>query len=1075
MRSSGGANNNFHNMDNDLSARLKAIWEDVLGIDEIKLTDNFFDLGGDYRKIVLVADRLQSHLRDYIYPVALYDAPTLAGLAAYLQRHYPRTIKESFESVSPYDFSGPAYTTRINHYHVALARQWITPLPSMEAVAGLPGKKNPSAIFILSAPRSGSTLLRVMLAGNPGLFAPPELNLLNFNTLGERKAACSTRYRFMLEGAIRAVMALKGCDANRAVEILAQYEKQDLSAWAFYRLLQEWMGVRTLVDKTTAYTLDIETLKRAEAYFDKACYIHLVRHPGGMVHSVGEVRFDRLFFRGAHPFAPEELGQVLWVISNQNILKFLSGIPSHRQHRVLFEELVREPKQTVRDICRFLGLEFHPEMLNPYEDGAQKMTDGVHLKTVGDPKFLQHDTIRISIADRWKEDGLQASLGEEALEIAEDFGYPRIPDPGSLDAEPREALDHSWQDGLVHKMFEAQVGRTPNQVALEFEGRQLTYRELNQSANQLAHYLLSLGVGPEVPVGICVERSIEMIIGILGILKAGGVYVPIDPAYPKNRLAFMLADIEAAVLLTLSELLDDLPICSARIVCLDSGQGTFSQESREDPVSNVNPENTAYVIYTSGSSGEPKGVVVEHRAAARHFGAMRDAFRITPKDRVLQFTSLNFDVSLEQVFVALLSGASLILRGKQIWGKDEFYQKLSELDLTVINLPAGYWAQVCDAAESRSTLYPNERLRLVIIGSDVILPECVKLWQRSPLGRAQLMNAYGPTESVITSMLYSIPPGYFESRPLESVPIGYPVNDRWVYILDRDANPVSRGEVGEICIGGPLLARGYLNRPDLTADRFTPDPFSDQPGARMYRTGDLARYLPGGEIDFLGRMDAQLKIQSIRVEPGEIEAALRRHPMVVEAVALPKQHPSGITQLVAYVVQSSRGIESGSQAAYHQELRNFLAEILPAYMLPSSIISIEAMPLTLSGEIDERALPIPEEWISEPSLGSIAAMSSMEQTVASIWQAFLGVEVTDLDVNFFDLGGHSLQVVQVHSKLCEVLERDIPITDLFRYTTVSALAGYLSRGDGERGSFPDVKARAEKRKARFARRVPREG
>jgi len=600
------------------------------------------------------------------------------------------------------------------------------------------------------------------------------------------------------------------------------------------------------------------------------------------------------------------------------------------------------------------------------------------------------------------------------------------------------------RDKCVHELFEEQVERTPDAIAVVFEDQQLTYRQLNSRANQLAHYLMRKGVGPEVLVGICVERSLEMVIGILGILKAGGAYVPLDPTYPKERLSFMLDDARVPVLLTQQRLVKELPTHGAVVICLDADWGAvIAQENKENTVSGVKADNLAYVIYTSGSTGQPKGVLIEHQALASHCLTIIDHYQLRHSDRVLQFASLNFDASLEQMLPTLSVGASLCLRDRDLWTSGEFHQKVAELGLTVVNLSPAYWQQwIHILLHSRNAAHSSQ-IRLVICGGDILHAESLRLWAQTPLRSARLLNAYGPTETTITATTFEVSQWVDHACSDLQIPIGRPLGNRQIYILDSQRGLVPIGVPGELHIGGSGLARGYLHRPELTAEKFIPNPFSKEKGARMYKTGDLARYLPDGNIEFLGRIDNQVKIRGFRVELGEIEAVLVQHPSVVEAIVIARKDQLDDKQLVAYVVFRKRS------SVTNHEMRNFLRQKLPDYMTPSAFVMMDSLPLTPSGKIDRRALPAPDVERPGAEDFSVAPRSPIEEVVAGIWCEILGRNEVSVRDNFFELGGHSLLATQVISRLRKVFEVDLPLRTLFESPTVEELAFALLQREGE--------------------------
>lgn len=617
----------------------------------------------------------------------------------------------------------------------------------------------------------------------------------------------------------------------------------------------------------------------------------------------------------------------------------------------------------------------------------------------------------------------------------------RLSDLPLLTETERQQLLVEWngtktecqRDLCIHQLFEAQVKRTPDAIAVVFEAEQLTYRELNRRANQLAHHLQALGVGPEVLVALCMERSLEMVIGLSGILKAGGAYVPLDPAYPKERLAFMLKDAQVPVLITQERLVSRFAEPDAKVICLDSGWETMARESGENPGSSTLPENLAYVIYTSGSTGQPKGVLVSHGAIADHCRNAQRYYELDYRDVVLQFASLSFDVSLEEILPTLIVGARLVIMGTNVWQPAEFHRKISEFGLTVLNLPTAYWQELAREWAGVPELIPNIQPRLFIVGGDTMLPDVLKFWQRTPVNSIRLLNAYGPTETTITATAFEIAPRPGENTTYQRVPIGRPLANRAIYILDQHSNPVPIGVHGYLHIGGVGLARGYLNRPDLTAVKFVPDPFRAEPGARMYKTGDLARYRPDGNIEFLGRADHQVKIRGFRIELGEIEAVLGQHPAVREAVVLAREDAPGEKRLVAYVVAESTA----------DELRRSLKDKLPEYMVPAVVVLLEALPVTPNGKVDRRALPAPDRPRRELERAFVAPRDDLELQLAHIWEEVLGVRPVGVRDNFFELGGHSLLAVRLFALIETRLGKKLPLTTVFQGATVEHLAGVL--------------------------------
>lgn len=616
--------------------------------------------------------------------------------------------------------------------------------------------------------------------------------------------------------------------------------------------------------------------------------------------------------------------------------------------------------------------------------------------------------------------------------------------PLLTDAERRQLLVE-WNeikadqpnDLCIHQLFEEQVERTPEAIAIGFNDQQLTYRELNTRTNQLANHLRALGVGPEVTVGLYLTHSLEMVIGLLGILKAGGVYVPLDPAYPKERLAFMLEDADVPVLLTQELLLAGLPEHNATVVCLSSDWEAFARESAVNPACSTAPGNLAYVIYTSGSTGQPKGVPVSHGAIAEHCLTVQRHYELTSSDKVLQFASLSFDVSLEQILPTLIVGARLVIMSTGVWSTTDFHSEVAAHGLTVLNVPTGYWQELARDWAGLVELLPKIQPRVFIVGGDTMLPEVLDLWQRTPMSSIRLMNAYGPTETTITATAFDITPGPREHSTLQRIPIGRPLASREIYILNKSGNPVPVGIPGEMHIGGTCLARGYLNRADLTAETFIPNPFSGKPGARLYKTGDLARYLPDGNIEFLGRSDQQVKIRGFRIELGEVETALRQHPAVREAIVLARERTPGEKQLVAYVVAERRPLLTTS------ELGGFLKETLPDYMVPAVFVALDALPLMLNGKVDRGALPATDRTRSEPGRGFVAPRDALELQLTNLWEEVLGIRPIGVTDNFFELGGHSLAAVRLFALMEKRLGKKVPLATIFQGATVEHLADIL--------------------------------
>jgi amino acid adenylation domain-containing protein len=1350
-----------------LEKMLAEMWQSVLRVSEVGIEDNFFELGGDSIHAAVLINSLQKRLGAVVYVVALFDAPTIASLAAYLDENYRDAVARACGDETRGDDEEEARLVaarRIDASQIARVRELIDEQTTRQEVETARAKKNPPAVFVLSPPRSGSTLLRVMLGGHPSLFAPPELELLSFATLAERREELSGRYQFWLEGTIRALMQIDDLDAERAAALMRDCESRGLTTQQFYALMQERIGARTLVDKTPSYALEERVLRRAENYFDGARYIHLLRHPLGMIRSFEEAKLEQVFFRYRHPFTRRELAELVWVVSQQNILKFLETVPTTRQHRMSFERLVREPQAVLDELCAFLGVEFHPEMLQPYRDKGTRMTDGIHplSKMLGDVKFHEHQGIDAGAADSWKTAPQRATpLGDATRELAAVLGYElpeetvrdahaslasshreltpirpaarrgtrlaplsfaqqrlwfidqitldspfyNIPEAlrlrGQLDVRALErsldeivrrhealrtnftlngdepvqsvgeasahvALDvldltdapqaeeealrlaveeahrpfnlssdllirarllrlgvqdhvllitmhhiasdgwsmgiffrelaalyesysegraatlaelpvqyadfavwqreyltgavldeqitywrerlggelpvlelltdrtrpalltykgadeqfalspeltsrlkalarregatsfmlllaafktllqrytgqtdiivgtpvagrsraelehligffvntlvlrtdlagdptflqllarvrqatlgayahqdvpfeklveelqperdmsrnpifqvmfalqnapmedlslrglqlealpiandatrfdiefHLWEsdgalagnliyntdlfdastvarllehfqnllaavaaepetrisalsmlsederrqtlfawndtardyprDRCVHELFAEQAARTPDAVAVTFEGERITYRELDARSNRMARYLRARGVGGEVLVGVMMERSVEMIVALLAILKAGGAYVPLDLAYPARRLQFMLEDAGVRVLLAGREQLRLLPRTTAEVICMDDARPEIDGESPERLHANATPDNLAYVIYTSGSTGTPKGVCINHRAINR-LVCNTNYVELRASDCVAQAANSAFDAATFEIWGALLHGARLAIVSRDVSiSPQEFAEYIRAQGVSVLFLTTALFNQM--ARNVPSAFAP---LNYLLFGGEAVDPQSVRkvLLEGAP---RHLLHVYGPTENTTFSTWHAVTE---VATTATTVPIGRPLSNSQAYVLDAAMQPSAVGAAGELYVGGDGLMRGYLRRPELTAEKLVPHPFSTQRGARLYRTGDRVRLTAGGALEFLGRFDDQIKVRGFRIEPGEIEAALEEHAAVRECVVAVREEQAGERRIVAYVV-----------------------------------------------------------------------------------------------------------------------------------------------------------------------------
>ncbi len=585
----------------------------------------------------------------------------------------------------------------------------------------------------------------------------------------------------------------------------------------------------------------------------------------------------------------------------------------------------------------------------------------------------------------------------------------------------------------IHQLFEEQVKRSPDAIAVKFESTYLTYQQLNQRANQLAHHLRSLGVGSEVLVGICVERSLEMVVGLLGIIKAGGAYVPLDPAYPLERLEFILADTQTPVMLTKEALLNKLPPHESHVICLDSDWVAIAQNSQQNPVNQTTADNLIYVIYTSGSTGNPKGVMIPHHGIYNQLYWRQTTFGLTPTDKVLQTISLSFDPSVWQIFWPLCFGAQLIM-ARPGGHQDTAYlvKVITEQQITIIGLVPSIMRLLLE----EKGIEGFSCLRYIMCGGEALPVELIeRFFDRLNLDNV-LHNCYGPTEASIDATFFPCQRG----TNYIFAPIGRPITNAQIYILNENLQPVDVGEAGELYISGSGLARGYLNCPELTDEKFITNPVINSKFNRLYKTGDLARYLPDGNIEFIGRIDYQVKIRGFRIELGEIEATLAKHPSVKESVIVSREDVVGDKHLVAYVVRKQESIITT------RELRSFLTNRLPDYMIPRTFVMLDILPLNPNGKVDRRALPIPEP-VREDLETFVAPRDQLEYKLTQIWQELLNVQPIGIRDNFFALGGDSLLAVKLFSQIEHSFHRNLLLSSLLPSGTVEALANIIRQSE----------------------------
>jgi len=611
-----------------------------------------------------------------------------------------------------------------------------------------------------------------------------------------------------------------------------------------------------------------------------------------------------------------------------------------------------------------------------------------------------------------------------------------------LSAPEREQLLVEWNDTAVEypkdkcfsQLFEEQVERTPEAVAVVCEGERLTYGELNGRANQFAHYLQSLGVGPEVLVAVQLERSFDFAVTVLGILKAGGAYLPLDNALPPERLDYILEDSQAAVLVCKRNHLARLPATAAKRVAIDDPVWKRQFEHARfaaNPNNKATADGLAYVMYTSGSTGKPKGVQITHRSMLNHNFAFANAFKLCAADRVLQFSSLSFDISIEELFPTWLTGALVVMRPDEILEPGKFWEFVASEAISILNLPTAFWHQLVPLLKDGSV--PSS-LRLVVVGGEKASQQTYETWKRVVPESVPFINTYGPTETTVTATLCGDDP----RQDHDVLSIGRPIDNVRVYILDQRLQPVPIGCPGELHIGGLGVARGYLNRPELTAEKFIPNPFSSVPGARLYRTGDLARYLPDGNIEFVGRKDNQVKIRGYRIELGEVESVIRDYEGVAEAVVMVREDEPGQKRLVGYVVWWE-GTEGDSQ------LRSYLQGKLPEYMVPGVLVVLEGLPLMPNGKVDRKALPKAEGRLAGAGTEMVGPRTPEEEVMAGLWRQVLQLKEVGIHDKFFELGGHSLLATQLVLRVRETFGLGLPLRTLFEKPTIAQLAEVIAR------------------------------
>jgi amino acid adenylation domain-containing protein len=606
-------------------------------------------------------------------------------------------------------------------------------------------------------------------------------------------------------------------------------------------------------------------------------------------------------------------------------------------------------------------------------------------------------------------------------------------------ADPGPSRDHRfqllerWNDTrtdfpqvCTHQLFEQQAARAPAMVAVVSGRRRISYRELNEGANKIAHWLRKRGVGPDVLVGVSLERSPQMVMALLAVWKAGGAYVPIDPAYPAERLSFMIEDAQPLVLLTEEKCRQLFSAMSDKAICLDSEWSTFDREAGENLLTTADPANLAYVMYTSGSTGKPKGAMITHRGLVNYLWWAIRTYAVETGRSVPVHSSISFDLTVTSLYTPLLAGGTVELLPDDVGAQNLVAALLRAGDRSLVKITPAHLQLLSQQISPEDA---GGMSRTFVIGGENLLAETLEFWRTAAPG-TRLINEYGPTETVVGCCVYEL--GATDPRS-GSVPIGRPIANTQLYVLDPDLKPLPPGETGELYIGGAGVARGYLNRPELTAERFLPDPFRGVLGARLYKTGDLARYRADGTLEYLGRTDNQVKVRGYRIELGEIEAALAAHPKVQSCAVVAREDDPGHKQLVGYVTTAE------GDAPIIDDLREFLKERLPEYMVPARFVLLDALPLTVNGKVDRKALPAPSLKPSCVGNGG-TPVTKTAKIVASLWSELLHVDGIGLDDDFFDIGGDSISAVALITRIRGAFGCDPGLAVLFERPTIAGIS-----------------------------------
>ncbi len=1070
---------------------LTQIWQEVLGLDQVGVEDNFFDLGGDSLLAAQVINRVRSLLQLELSVLAFWQHPTVAAMAVAMETAQPAQHLISPQNLTEFPLS-PAQARiwfleqllpgqALHHQTLAIQLPADYGLARLEASLQEICRRHSSlrAIFtgeplqkiIPPAPYhipklTGGTAVELAnnfarqpfdLATGPlirGAIVPGDILVLVAHHLVWD--GWSAR---LLMGELNALYT-----GYNLPELPIQYgdfvtwQQSQVTAEQFSYWQDQLAGLPPLLElpndyarKTTwqgsqisAPLPETAALKALSKAARVTLFTTLAAAFGTLLYRYTG-REDLVIGCPVAGRSHHETERLIGVFINMVALRFdCGGQPSfqellQRVQRSIWGALAHSDlpwEQVVEQLQPERNLSYNPifqvgfNLEPPFPDGELSLATGFDVDTGAAQLdlYLEITETKAGLVAhlRYRTDLFAAETTARMLRHYQNLLRAIATDPGQvidqlsiIDTAELDQLRRWQQTGqeyahnqCIHQLFEAQAQANSGAVAVVAGAASLTYGQLNQRADQLANYLQTLGVGPETLVGLCVDRSLDMVVAVLGILKAGGAYVPLDPAYPRDRLAYMLQDAQVNVLLSQSHLSNRLPESAATVIYLD--QGDFSGQ----PQPLTRPDNLAYVIYTSGSTGRPKGVMIQHRSLVNFTQAAIGEYGIQPGDRLLQCSSISFDVAAQEIYSTLCAGATLVLRDDQMLSlAANFLARCRDWQITVLSLATAYWHQLVAALEQEDLPLPP-RLRLVVIAGERASPQRVEAWRRRLGTWPKLINAYGPTEATIivsTCDLSSLTHFYPE------VPIGRPIANTNFQILDCHLAPVPIGVAGELHIGGLCLARGYLNRPELTAEKFINTP------ERLYKTGDLARYLPDGQVQHLGRIDQQVKIRGFRVELGEIERALETHPEVNQAIVSLRADNPDHPQLVAYLVGRAEPGELGS----------YLGKYLPSYMIPAAFVVIDRFPLTANGKVDRRALPAPT---LAPREDFAPPATATEVQLAALWAGVLRVEQIGRHDNFFALGGHSLLVMQLLGRVRSHWAVELTVQNLFTNPTVAELA-----------------------------------